>query len=82
MSRVSGSDTVKQCSCTFARNALAGCTNKDRKQGSEELCGPGHERWATKPSSCSSKVTVFVSLTRESCTFCVDIDFLRSTKAS
>jgi hypothetical protein len=61
---------------------LAGCINKDRKQGSEELCGPGHERWATKPSSCGSKVTVFVSLTRESCTFCVDIDFLRSTPAS
>ena len=39
-------------------NALTGCNSKDRKQGSEQLCGPAHERLATKPSSCGWKVTV------------------------
>jgi len=38
-----------------------------------DLCGPAHERLATKPSSCGWKMTVYVSVTRESCTFlCAD----------
>ena len=31
---------------------------KDRKQWSEEMCGPSHKRLATKLSSCGWKVTV------------------------
>ena len=48
---------------------LNGSNSKDRKRGSEELCGLAHERLATKPSSCGWKVTVYVSGARESCTF-------------
>ena len=31
---------------------------KDRKQWSEEMCGPSHKRLPTKLSSCGWKVTV------------------------
>jgi hypothetical protein len=50
-------------------NALAGGSNKDRKQWSDRLYGPAHERLATKPSSCGWKKTVYVHVGRESCTF-------------